>query len=251
MKLLIANWKMAPSTTVDALRLAQATTTIAKKYKKSLTLIACVPTLYIVPISAKARTLQLGAQDVSKAVSVASTGSIGVALLKSAKLSYCIIGHSECRASGDTNEDVKIKFDQLMEKKISIILCVGEKTRDAQGWYLSTIKDQVESALRDVPKANLKRCIIAYEPVWAIGANAEREATPIECREMIMFIRKLVTDLYDAKTAKQIQIVYGGSVSEENARAFVTDGEADGLLVGRVSLDVKRFSKLAHSLTTL
>jgi triosephosphate isomerase len=251
MKFLIANWKMAPETLVGAMRLAQTTTMLAKKYKKSLSVIVCVPALYIPSIAAKARTLALGAQDVSPTSINASTGQIGAAMLKGNKVAYCIVGHSECRATGDTNEDVKMKIDRLLEKKIQPILCVGEKARDAQGWYLSTIKDQIESALAGIARPDLKRVLIAYEPVWAIGAHAEREATPDECREMIMFIRKLITDLYDAKTAKQMQIVYGGSVSEHNARAFVTDGEANGLLVGRVSLDAKRFSKLAHNLTTL
>lgn len=251
MTILIANWKMAPDTPLGALRLANTTTTLAKKYKKQLLVIAAVPYLYIPSIATKHRALVLAAQDVAMVNEIAATGMVGAAMLKGAKVGYCIVGHSESRARGDTNELVRAKIDRLLEKKIQPILCVGEKSRDAQGWYLSTIKDQVESAFRDIPKATLKRVIVAYEPVWAIGSAADREATPIECREMIMFIRKLVTDLYDAKTAKELQIVYGGSVSEENARAFVTDGEANGLLVGRASLDAKRFSKLAHSLTTL
>lgn len=247
MKLLIANWKMAPDTAVEAVRLAKATSIISKKYKKHLSVIACVPYIYLTTVKKAAPALILGAQDVAPGTNVAATGSIGAMMLKGNKVSYAIVGHSECRSSGDTNELVKTKLDRLMEKKLTPILCVGEKTRDDRGWYLSAVKDQVESALAGLARPELKRLVIAYEPVWAIGAGAEREATPDECREMIMFVRKLITDLYDARTAQSMTIVYGGSVSEDNAALFVADGCADGLLVGRVSLDSKRLHKLAHN----
>ena len=249
MTMLIANWKMAPETLVGALRLAKSTSTLAKKYKKSLTVIAAVPALYIPSIVSKERSLVIAAQDVAQSATVASTGSIGANLLKGNKVSYCIVGHSECRSAGDTNEIVKTKIVRLIEKKITPIICVGEKVRDEQGWYLSGIKDQIESALSAVPKAMVKRIIIAYEPVWAIGSHAVREATPVECQEMMLFIRKILADLSDHKTATQVSILYGGSVSEDNARAFLDDGGADGLLVGRVSLDAKRFAKLAERIS--
>jgi triosephosphate isomerase len=249
MNMLIANWKMAPDTLLEALRLAKSTATITKKYKKSLTVIAAVPALYIPPIVSKERSLVVAAQDVAPVSTVAATGSIGANLLKGNKVSYCIVGHSECRSAGDTNEIVRAKIERLIEKKITPIICVGEKVRDEQGWYLSGIKDQIESALSAVPKAMVKRIIIAYEPVWAIGSHAVREATPVECQEMMLFIRKILADLSDHKTATQVSILYGGSVSEDNARAFLDDGGADGLLVGRVSLDAKRFAKLAERIS--
>ena len=249
MTMLIANWKMAPETIVGALRLAKSTSTLSKKYKKSLTVIAAVPALYIPSIVSKERSLVIAAQDVAPVATIAATGSIGAGLLKGNKVSYCIVGHSECRSAGDTNEIVRAKIERLIEKKITPIICVGEKVRDEQGWYLSGIKDQIESALSAVPKAMVKRIIIAYEPVWAIGSHAVREATPVECQEMMLFIRKILADLSDHKTATQVSILYGGSVSEDNARAFLDDGGADGLLVGRVSLDAKRFAKLAERIS--
>ncbi len=247
MKLLVANWKMAPETVIGARTLAKTTHTLARTYKKHLTTIACTPFVYLSAFREVAKGLHLGAQTVAAGAEVASTGQISAAMLKSLSVTYAIVGHSECRAAGDSDELVKAKIDRLLEKKITPIICVGEKTRDDQGWYLSVIKDQVESALRDIPKATIKRLIIAYEPVWAIGAKAERQASPVECREMVMFVRKLIADLTDEKTARAVTILYGGSVDETNAPAFVTDGEADGLLAGRVSLDAKRFAKLAKA----
>lgn len=251
MKILVANWKMAPSTPKAALALAKSTMAITKQTKKSLSVIACVPSVYLASVAVSAKSLVLGAQNVSTATDVASTGQISAAILKALKAEHCIIGHSESRATGETNELIREKLDRLVDQKITPILCVGERERDNQGWYLSGIKDQVESALSSIPKAALKRIMIAYEPVWAIGAKAEREATPVECREMVMYIRRLITDMFDEKTARSIPILYGGSVSEDNAAAFVTDGEASGLLVGRVSLDPKRFGKLATRISTI
>lgn len=245
MKLLIANWKMAPETPKQAATLAKASLTIAKKVKKKVQVIACVPAVHLPTVRSAARTLLLGAQDVAATISASSTGQISAAMVKAASASYSIVGHSETRAAGDTNESVKAKITHLLTAKLHPILCVGEKERDAQGWYLSTIKDQIESACAGITKPQLKQFIIAYEPVWAIGEKATREATPIECHEMVLFIRKLLADLYDEKSAKQIPILYGGSVNEVNARAFVTDGGASGLLVGRASLEPKRFAKLA------
>ena len=245
MKLLVANWKMAPDIPTQAQQLAKATASVLRAHKKHLEIITCVPFPYLMTVGAAARALPIGAQDVATGVSIASTGQVSAMMLKGSGAEYCIVGHSECRAHGDTNESVKAKIDRLLEKKLIPILCVGEKERDMHGWYLSVIKDQIESALDGVPKATLKRVIIAYEPVWAIGVDATREATPSECREMIMFIRKLIADLYDEKVARSVAIVYGGSVNEDNAVSFLTEGEAQGLLVGRVSLDAKRFAKLA------
>lgn len=248
MKLLIANWKMAPETPAQAKLLAKATAAIARTHKKNVAFVACVPFVHLTTVAATARTLVLGAQDVSAGLNIASTGQVSAGMLKSLNAAYCIIGHSESRARGDTNELVKAKLERLLEKKIQIILCVGEKSRDVQGWYLSEIKDQIETALLEVPKAALKRLIIAYEPLWAIGSAATRVATPAECREMIIFIRKLLTDLSDEKTARAVPILYGGSVDEENAASFITEGEAGGLLVGRVSLAIKQLAVLAKSI---
>lgn len=245
MKLLIANWKMAPETSKQATSLAKATGMIAKQVKKKVQVIVCAPSIYLAPVRAANKALALGAQDVAAATLVASTGRVSASMIKGTGATHCIVGHSEVRAAGDTNEIVKEKIDRILEAKLIPILCVGEKERDNHGWYLSTIKDQVESAFAGIAKPVLKRMVIAYEPVWAIGAGAAREATPVECQEMVLFVRKILTDLYDHKTARTVPIIYGGSVTEDNAATFVTDGEAAGLLVGRVSLEPKRFAKIA------
>ena len=247
---LIGNWKMAPEKNTQAVDLIKKTTEVAKLYKKTLTTIICPPSVFV-PLAAKTIKIPLliGSQGVAGSVVVAQTGKVSASMLKDSGANYCIIGHSEMRARGDSNTDVKEQLSRLLEKKIIPIVCIGEKTRDAQGWYLSEIKEQLETAFADIAALQAKKIIIAYEPVWAIGASAARPASPAECREMMLFIRKFLSDKYDEKTAKAMVIVYGGSADEFNARSFVDEGGAQGFLVGRVSLEPKRFAALAKNIS--
>lgn len=241
---------MAPEKSLQAADLVKKTNDIAKQYKKTLTMIICPPYIFLSTVLKNTKVpLLVGAQGVAGSDAAAQTGLISAAMLKDTGAHYVIIGHSEMRARGDSNTDVKEQLSRLFEKKLTPILCIGEKTRDAQGWYLSEVKEQLEVALGDINPAQIKKVIIAYEPVWAIGAKAERAATPLECREMTIFIRKFLSDKYGEKIAKTVAILYGGSADEYNAQSFVAEGGAQGFLVGRVSLDPKRFASLAKSIS--
>lgn len=248
MVLLIGNWKMAPEKSSDALTLAKKTALLAKAYKKNMTIVACVPSLHLPVLTKQVKTLLFGGQSVAARPEIAQTGLVNAGMLKSYGAVYCIVGHSESRARGESETDVLGGTLSLIEKKIIPIVCVGEKERDAHGWYLSAVKSQIESVIATLPKAQVKKMVFAYEPIWAIGKDAAREATVSECREMIIFIRKIIADMFDEKTASGVSILYGGSVDEKNAASFVTEGGAGGLLVGRTSLDAKRFALLAKSL---
>ncbi len=249
MKLLIANWKMAPDTEAQAQALAKASAKLVRTYKKSTHIIVCPPVIYIPLVTKVSTVLAVGGQSVSAESTGAHTGEISAAMLKSMHVTYCIVGHSETRAQGESNELVKKKITLLLEKKIQPIVCIGEQSRDVHGWYLSTIKDQVESVFFDMPKVAVKRIVLAYEPIWAIGAQATRTATVEECLEMIMYIRKLISDLYDEKTARSMAILYGGSVDQTNAASFIREGGVEGLLVGRVSLESKRLEMLVKAIS--
>jgi triosephosphate isomerase len=247
---LIGNWKMAPEKNTQVVDLVKKTTEIAKVYKKTLVTIICPPAIVLTTVVKTIKVpLLIGAQGVAASDTIAQTGKISAGMLKDNGAQYCIIGHSEMRARGDSNIDVKEQVTRLFEKKIIAILCIGEKSRDAQGWYLSEVKEQLETAFADLEALQAKKIIIAYEPVWAIGTKAERAATPLECREMMIFIKKFLSDKYGEKIAKLIPILYGGSADELNARSFIQEGEAGGFLVGRVSLEPKRFAALAKSIT--
>ncbi len=149
-----------------------------------------------------------------------------------------IIGHSERRKMGETDEDVNKKVLLALKAKLTPIVCIGETTRDEEGKYLGFIKEQIEKALAGVQKNSLNKIIIAYEPVWAIGASTAMEAPDIH--EMTIYIKKTLIDLYKMKSVS-VAILYGGAVDPANAQGILTDGEADGLLVGRQSLDSEAF----------
>ncbi len=240
---------MAPEKSTEALALAKKTLEIAKKYKKGLKTVICVPSIHI-PLLVKniKTTLSVGGQDIAGSLEIAQTGLISAGMLRSYGANYCIVGHSESRVRGGTDKQVLEGTQNLLSKKIIPVVCVGEKERDNHGWYLSAVKEQIEIVVLGVPKNQLKQLVFAYEPIWAIGKDAAREATVSECREMIIFIRKVIADVVDQKTANSIAILYGGSVNEQNASSFITEGGADGLLVGRTSLDAKRFGVLAKTL---
>jgi len=240
---------MAPEKAKDAEKLAKATLKIAKQNRKKVSLVVCPPAVHLPLLQKSVKALVRGGQLAATNTDIAQTGSISSGMLKSYGAAYCIAGHSESRFAGVTNEMVRGQVLNILSKGISPILCVGEEKRDTQGWYLSSVKEQLESVLRSVPKSSSKKIVIAYEPVWAIGKNAEREATAVECEEMVIFIRKVIADIFDEKTSMIPRILYGGSVDEKNAKTFLTDGKAQGLLVGRVSLDPKRFASLVEAIS--
>lgn len=248
MILLVGNWKAAPDKKTQAEKLLKSTSVIVKAVKKKIMVVVCVPTVHLGSLAKKNPNVNLGAQNVSLFSDIAHTGQNSAAMLKEAGAKYCIIGHSECRALGEENNPIAQKALRLLEKNITPIFCVGEVQRDVHGWYLSTIKDQLASVFSLLSPDKAKKIVIAYEPVWAIGAKATREATPTECQEMMLFIRKIITDTYSTKIAQTIPLLYGGSVTEENAQLFISQGEANGLLVGRVSLEAKRFGLLAKKI---
>lgn len=246
--ILIGNWKMAPDTEIEALALAKETALAAKKAKFPVVILP--PALYINAIQKKTK-LAVGGQSISPFADMPHTGDISATMLKKAGAAYALIGHSERRASNiETNATVAEAALRAYEKKLIPIICIGEKDRDAGGTYLGFVKSQIETAVSQIPKAKIKDVIFAYEPVWAIGAAAVRPATVTECREMMIFIRKVLADITgDTKISKKAVILYGGGVYEENAKEFTTEGEASGLLVGRVSTEIKKFSKLIQAIS--
>jgi triosephosphate isomerase len=239
---------MAPEKISDAVSLGRKALSLSKKYKKEVSVVVCPSFPALSSIRKISKSIVLGAQTVAALSDVAQTGLVGAGQLKSLGVAYAIVGHSEARARGDGNDLISQQIARLLEKKIIPILCVGEQERDSQGWYLSEVKEQLETALAGVSRSAIKQLVIAYEPVWAIGSKAVREATPVECREMVIYIRKIIADLFDVKTGDAVRVLYGGSVDEKNAKQFITEGGANGLLVGRVSLDAVRFAALARSL---
>lgn len=241
-QLIIGNWKMAPWKADDARKIFDGVKKEAGKLARVQT-VMCPPFVFLSDLSKRVsgHRVVLGAQNVFSEMEGAYTGEISPLMLSSIGAKYVIIGHSERRAVGETDEMTNKKFLVALKMGLIAVLCVGEKERDTEGKYFSFIKNQIETAFLKVPKRMLAGTVIAYEPVWAIGKNATGVATPADLIEMTIFIRKTVSDMFDRASAQAIPILYGGSVDEKNAESFLKEGEADGLLVGRASLDPKKF----------
>ena len=157
---------------------------------------------------------------------------------------YVILGHSERRALGETDSEINKKIKSSLAAGLVPILCVGENTRDVSHSYFNLVKSQLEECLAGISKNSISKIIIAYEPVWAISSTPNRrDATPDDSREMVIFIRKILSDKFGSEVSST-RIIYGGSVSDKDAFGFLKDGGVDGLLPGRASLDAKKFIEI-------
>ncbi len=243
-KIIIGNWKMNPQSKKEAEVVFAGISKIAKTIK-STEIVICPPFPYLfIKGKIKDKKIKLGAQDVFFEKEGSYTGEVSASQLKDFSVDYVLVGHSERRALGDTNEIVNKKILELLKSKITPVFCVGESDRDHNGFYLSFLKNQIESGLAGVNKTQIKSIIIAYEPIWAIGSSATRVATHSEFIEIRIYIKKVLSDIYGVNVASEIKIIYGGSVNAANANTFLREGEASGLLVGRDSLTAKKFGDI-------
>ena len=167
----------------------------------------------------------------------AYTGETSVDMLAAVGVKYCIVGHSERRQYfAETNEIVNKKAKKLLEKDVSPIVCVGETLEERESSKMfDVVKEQVEKSLDGIDKDMIaKKVVIAYEPIWAIGTG--KTASAQQANEMCKYIRKVVSDMYDEKTAELVRIQYGGSVKPNNAKEILNMSDIDGALVGGASL---------------
>jgi len=248
-KFAVANWKMNPESLRSARDIFSKTRRYAEKYKRKVRTIICPPTFFLGDFSKfRKSSVALGAQDAFFETSGAYTGETSPTLLRREGISYVIIGHSERRALGEVNEIINKKVLTAFSVGLSVILCVGESKRDRDGEYLSFIKEEIKSALSGVKQKDLKNLIVAYEPIWAIGKNETEAMRSEDVHEMVIFIRKILSDLYKKINVFSIPVLYGGSVGAMNAKDLVEFGQVDGFLVGHMSLDPKNFSEIIATL---
>jgi triosephosphate isomerase len=244
--IVVANWKMNPSTMKEAKKLFEATKKAAD-ISKNVTIIVAPPALFLRELSSvyKGKKLSFAIQNAHFERDGAHTGENSLAQAADAKAQYVLVGHAERRAAGETNEDTGKKVVAALALKLTPILCVGETVRSHDGEHFDHVREQLAVALAQVPPAKLNKILIAYEPVWAIGASTPM--TPRDMHEMTIFIRKAIVDQH-GQSGMNIRILYGGSIDETNALNMVRDGDVHGLLVGRASTDVKKFASLVQSL---
>lgn len=239
---------MNPATKEEAKALYQAVKKFAAKYPQVQVVIA-PPYPFLAECSGvRPAHVALGVQDLSRANGGAMTGEVSAAQVRSYGVSYVIIGHSERRAQGETDADVVAKVITALKQKLTPIVCVGEVMRDSEGHFFTLVEQQVRALTNVLLPAEIKKVIIAYEPIWAIGTG--KTAVVEDVKEMQLFIHSVLTKVYDRQVASRVTLIYGGSVKPANAAELYQGGGMQGFLVGGASLIPNDFGAIITSVTT-
>lgn len=237
------NWKMF-KTKAEAIAFAEEFRELYRDTDVQTAICAPFTNLEALKEAFAGTDIKVGAQNVHFADEGAFTGEISVSMLEEIGVDFCIVGHSERRQYfGETDETVNKKLKKLFEGSIRPILCVGEslEERDADKAF-DVVSGQIKADLEGVDAADVKKLVIAYEPIWAIGTG--RTATPDQAEEMCAFIRKTLIELYGEEVSDEVIIQYGGSVKPANATEIMNMDEIDGALVGGASLKAKDFMEI-------
>ena len=246
--IIIANWKAYVEDLGRAKALAAASKRLARGTAN--TLVLAVPMPFLGALAAgNSSGVAFAAQDVSSTTGGAKTGEATAQACASAGATFTIIGHSERRAAGDTDACVAAKLSHALACGLTPVLCVGEKERDREGAYLSTIREEITSAFAPLTQKERMRVIIAYEPLWAIGKTAASAIRPSDLTEMALYIRKVLAELLPGKNASRVPVLYGGAVEPESARDLAGATSIDGFLVGHASVDERTFAALVKELS--
>ena len=248
--ILVANWKNHPDSLSQANALASGLAKRSKIYKKLNTFIA-PPLPYFESVSKKIKSFaHLSAQDIFFTADGTHTGTVTPEILKSFGTRLSIIGHSERRALGETNQVVVQKVKTALRSGITPLLCIGESERDPEGNHFEFLREQLRMSLEGMRrKEDAGKLVIAYEPVWAIGKRAKDAMTPADLSQTVIFIKKVLTDIFGRDAADKIPVIYGGSVEPGNAKELFKEGGVRGFLVGHASLDAKSFIAIAEILS--
>ena len=242
--ILAGNWKMN-KTRDEAI---QFILQVDNKLPKSgVDCIVCAPAIILRDLVKRADTIQVGAQNMNENDKGAYTGEISPLMLKDTGVKYVIVGHSERRAYYNENDTVvNAKIKKALEFDLKPIVCVGENLEEREtGKMQDVLKSEIFKAFDGVVFDDPANVIVAYEPIWAIGTG--KTATTEQAEEACKYIRGLLADIYGAKTADKIRILYGGSMNTKNVNDLVAQPDVDGGLVGGASLDADNFIALCKA----
>ena len=245
-RIIAGNWKMNKS-------VAEAKD-LASEIKRELAdcrdvdVVLCPPftALPIVGEVMDTTQIKFGAQNMHWESDGAYTGEISANMLRSIYCHYVILGHSERRSYfGETDAIVNKKAKAALAANLKPIVCVGEtlEERKAES-QKAVVKAQLEGSLADISVDDLKRVVLAYEPVWAIGTG--EVATPAQAQDMHAFIRSVLAEISNASVADGVRIQYGGSMKPSNAAELLGQADIDGGLIGGAALDARSFVELVR-----
>lgn len=246
--LVVANWKMNPVALQEVRNNFNKIKDNIRTIRET-DIVISPPAVYLDLLSGlyRGKKITLGAQTVHPEKSGAFTGEIAAEQVKSVGAKYVIVGHSERREMGESDEDVRARINAVIAAEMTPIVCVGEKARDKNGKYLTVIKEQLQALFYGASRDSLEKLIIAYEPIWAIGKDSKGAVTMHALHETSIYIRKILAEMFDKRTALNATILYGGSVDSSNAAELIDGTQTDGFLVGRASLDPDEFLKIIEA----
>ncbi len=249
--MMAGNWKMN-NTVGEAVVLTQEISNqYDKEWPEALDIVICPPFVDLKPaktvLDFDRTKIAVGAQNVHWEPKGAFTGEVSVPMIKEIGCACSIVGHSERRELfGETNEDVNRKVKALVGAGLYAIVCVGESlaVRD-EGTTEKYVTDRVRAAFAGVDARDAARCVVAYEPIWAIGTG--RTATPEQAQAVCAAVRATLAELFDAETAESMRVLYGGSMNPGNVEGLMAQPDIDGGLVGGASLKADSFVQLVEA----
>ena len=241
------NWKMNKNAT-ETKKFAEDLKAIMPK-TKWCEVVVCVPAVNISTAvrAFKDARVAIGAQNMYYEPAGAFTGEVSADMLKNPGVKYVILGHSERRQYfGETDVTVNKKVHAALEAGLHPIICVGESLEQREmGITMELIALQVKAALSGVSAEKVRKCVIAYEPVWAIGTG--KTATAEQAAEVCTAIRTIIRSLYGARVARSITIQYGGSMNPKNAAELLAQPDVDGGLIGGAALKPDQFVEIINA----
>lgn len=243
--LVVGNWKMH-GTQATARELAQSIRDGLKR-PRGVELVVCPPFTAIGTVAEvlKGSAVGLGAQNCHWEVQGAFTGEVSPSMLAELGCRWVILGHSERRhLFRETDEEINRKVAAALRHGLRPVLCVGETSDERrQGLTFTVVEGQLRAGWAGLSAEDISRCLLAYEPVWAIGTGVN--ATPGQAAEVHGYLRGLVSELASKESAQSVRILYGGSVKPDNAQALTQEPDIDGVLVGGASLQALGFITIA------
>jgi triosephosphate isomerase len=249
-RIIAGNWKMN-KTLEDGLALASEVTNMAvDEVSSDVTMVMCTPAIHLSPVASitkDATHVSVGAQNMSEHESGAYTGDLAADMIVSTGASFVIIGHSERREYHfETNQQLADRVKLAITKGLTPLFCCGESldTREAND-HVNYVNTQLKESLFDLSAEDMKKVVIAYEPIWAIGTGVT--ASSDQAQEMHLSIRNSLAGQFGQEVANEISILYGGSMKPSNAQELLAQPDVDGGLIGGASLKARDFVDIAKS----
>ena len=243
-KVLAGNWKMNLNSTESVSLFAEISTALS--YPEKTQFIVFPPSLYFKDLLNIQSSVSVGAQNFHPESNGAFTGEVSVSQIKDIGVTHVLVGHSERRTLfNESDAFLKEKVDAALKNDIHVIFCCGESLEIREnGTQENFVSSQLKASLFHLSKEEIQKCMIAYEPIWAIGTG--KVANEDQISQMHSAIRNEIKSQYDEETSNEISILYGGSCKPSNAKAIFSCENVDGGLIGGASLDANSFVELSN-----